>query len=208
MNNPPPPDSEPGTRWLMRRPNADDQTRPIRPRPTPPGSYPQPAPGRQSVAGHGPPKTPDIPWYLQRPDRPPASAPEAAVAKPDSERRRRGTEIAKHPERTLWLVVGTGALVLLIAASVLFSKISELGVTGGKFLDVAKVQAGVLQTLADPSSGYGANSVTDVSCNNGRNPSATKGTTFTCDAIVNGTPRHVTVVVSDDNGTYEVDGPR
>jgi hypothetical protein len=108
----------------------------------------------------------------------------------------------------VWLVVGTGVLVLLIAASVLFGKISQLGVAGGKFLDVSKVQAGVLQTLADPSSGYGANSVTEVSCNNGRNPSATQGTTFTCDAIVNGAPRHVTVVVSDDNGTYEVDGPR
>jgi uncharacterized protein DUF4333 len=207
MNNPPPPDSEPGTRWLTRRPNPDNQTRPIRPRPTPPRSYPPPAPGRPPIPGHGPPKT-DIPWYLQRPARPPASIPEAAVAQLDSEGRRRGTEIAKHPERSLWLVVGIGVVVLLIAASVLFSKISALGVTGGKSLDVAKVQAGVLQTLADPSSGYGANTVTEVSCNNGRNPSATKGTTFTCDAVVNGAPRHVTVVVSDDNGTYEVDGPR
>ena len=207
MNNPPP-DSEPGTRWLIRRPNPDDQTRPIRARPTPPRSYPPPVPSRQSIHGQGPPKTPDIPWYLQRADRPSASAPEAAVAKLDSERRRRDTEIVRHPERNLWLVVGTGVLVLLIAASVLFSKISQLGVAGGNFLDVSKVQAGVLQTLADPSSGYGANTVTEVSCNNGRNPSATKGTTFTCDAIVNGAPRHVTVVVSDDHGTYEVDGPR
>jgi hypothetical protein len=90
---------------------------------------------------------------------------------------------------------------------VLLSSVAKLGITGGTVLDVTKVQAGVLQTLSDPAGGYGANTVTDVSCNNGRNPSATKGTTFICDATVNGAQRHVTVVVSDDNGTYEIDGP-
>jgi hypothetical protein len=91
---------------------------------------------------------------------------------------------------------------------VLFTNLATLGIGSGTVLDVAKVQAGVLQTLSDPASGYGANTVTDVSCNNGRNPSAAKGTTFTCDATVNGTQRHVTVVVSDGTGTYEIDGPR
>ena len=71
----------------------------------------------------------------------------------------------------------------------------------------AQVQVGVLQTLSDPAGGYGANTVTDVTCNNGHNPSANKGTTFTCEATVNGAQRHVTVVVSDDNGTYEIDAP-
>jgi hypothetical protein len=208
MSNPPPPDSEPSTRRYLRRQDSDDQTRPIRPRPTPPRSYPPPVAGRQSIAGHSPPKTPEIPWYLQHPERPTAPPPEDAVRKKDSQRRRRGAEIAKHPERNLWLLIGAGTLGLLITAAILLSKISQLNVTGGKFLDVAKVQAGVLQTLADPSSGYGANTVTDVSCNDGRNPSAAKGTSFTCAAIVNGAPRHVTVVVSDDNGTYEVDSPR
>jgi hypothetical protein len=98
-------------------------------------------------------------------------------------------------------------VAVLIAAAVPLSSVSKLGATGGKVLDVTKVQVGVLQTLSDPAGGYGANTVTDVSCNNGRNPSANKGTTFTCDAIVNGAQRHVTVVVSDDNGTYEIDGP-
>ena len=97
---------------------------------------------------------------------------------------------------------------MLIAAAVLLSSVSNLGATGGRVLDVAKVQAGVLQTLSDPAGGYGANTVTDVSCNNGRNPSGDKGTSFTCEATVNGAQRHVTVVVSDDNGTYEIDSPR
>lgn len=99
-------------------------------------------------------------------------------------------------------------MAVLIAAAVLLGSIFKLGIAGGTVLDVAKVQAGVLQTLSDPASGYGANTVTDVSCNNGHNPSADKGTTFTCDATVNGAPRHVTVVVSDNHGTYEIDGPR
>lgn len=90
----------------------------------------------------------------------------------------------------------------------LLTNVAKLGIGGGAVLDVAKVQTGVSQTLSDPASGYGANTVTDVSCNGGRNPSADNGTTFTCDANVNGTQRHVTVVVSDASGTYEIDGPR
>ena len=99
-------------------------------------------------------------------------------------------------------------MAVLIGAAVLLAYISKMGITGGTVLDVTKVQAGVLQTLSDPASGYGANTVTDVSCNGGRNPSAAKGTTFVCDAIVNATQRHVSVIVSDDSGTYEIDYPR
>jgi hypothetical protein len=107
-----------------------------------------------------------------------------------------------------WLLIGAGILLVLAEAAVLLRGVSELGFTGGKVLDVTKVQAGVLQTLSDPASGYGANTVTDVSCNHGRNPSAERGATFTCDVTVNGATRHVTVVVSDDHGTYEIDRPR
>jgi hypothetical protein len=107
-----------------------------------------------------------------------------------------------------WLLVGTGAAAVLIAVTVLLANLSNLGITGGTVLDVTKVQNGVLQTLSDPASGYGANTVTDVSCNGGRNPSAHQGTTFTCDATINGARRQVTVAVSDDKGTYEIDRPR
>jgi hypothetical protein len=99
-------------------------------------------------------------------------------------------------------------VVVLVEAPVLLSGISRLGFSGGKVLDISKVQTGVLQTLSDPASGYGANTVGEISCNNGRNPNADKGTTFTCDVTVNGAKRHVTVMVSDDNGTYEIDRPR
>jgi predicted butyrate kinase (DUF1464 family) len=102
-----------------------------------------------------------------------------------------------------------GGVAVLIGAAVVLANFPEIaGITGGTVLDVAKVQNGILQTLSDPASGYGANAVTDVSCNGGRNPSAAKGTTFVCDAIVNGAQRHVSVFVSDESGTYEIDRPR
>jgi hypothetical protein len=106
------------------------------------------------------------------------------------------------------MIVGLGAVAVLIGATILLANVSSMGITGGTVLDVTKVQNGVLQTLSDPASGYGANTVTDVSCNGGRNPRAAKGTTFVCDAIVNGAQRHVSVFVSDDKGTYEIDRPR
>jgi len=194
--------NEPGpeTPWYLRRQTSDDETgiarqqRPIPPRAaprTPPPTY-RPAP------------PPEIPWYLQRRDRPPSRAAERQTPEANT----KSTEAADRSSLVPWLLGGVGGLALLVGIAVLVVNIPELGATGGTVLDVTKVQAGVLQTLSDPASGYGANSVTDVSCNNGHNPGAAKGTTFTCDATVNSAQRHVTVIVSDDNGTYEIDGPR
>lgn len=105
-------------------------------------------------------------------------------------------------------LIGVGVIVILVEAAVLLSGVSQLGGLGGSELNVTKVQVGVQQILTDPASGYGANAVTEVSCNNGRNPSATKGTIFNCAVTVNGAKRQVAVLVSDDAGRYEVDRPR
>jgi hypothetical protein len=195
MNRPPGPDPghDPDARWYQRRPTSDDRTAIARPRPTPPSTAPPPPP-------------PNIPWYLQRPHRPPPSASE--VKQQDPTEKQDDAAAAARTKLIPWLLVGAGGLAVLIGTAVLLSSIGKLGLTGGTVLDVTKVQTGVLQTLSDPASGYGANTVTDVSCNSGHNPSADKGATFTCDVVVNGTQRHVTVVVSDDHGTYEIDGPR
>jgi hypothetical protein len=201
MNRPPGPgsghDPDADTPWYLRRPTSDDQTG-IRPRPNPP----RPAPPRR----YPPPVTP----RYERPHRPVPTAPAATPPKPQTPAPapQKRDHTAARRRRTRQLLIGAGIVAVLIAAAVLLGEVSKLAGTGGKVLDVAKIQAGVLQTLSDPGGGYGANTVSDVSCNNGRNPNADKGTTFTCDAIVNGVQRHVAVLVSDDDGTYEIDSPR
>jgi hypothetical protein len=193
--------NEPGpeTPWYLRRQTSDDETGIARQLPIPP----RPAPPTPPPTYHPAPQ-PEMPWYLQRPDRPPSPAPDRL--KPTANTK--STEAADRSSLVPWLLGAAGGLALLVGVAVLVINIPKLGTTGGTVLDVTRVQVGVQQTLSDPASGYGANKVTDVSCNNGRNPSVAKGTTFTCDAIVNGAQRHVTVIVSDDNGTYEIDGPR
>ena len=75
-------------------------------------------------------------------------------------------------------------------------------------LDDNKAQQGVQQILTDEASGYGAQNVSDVKCNNGQNPTVKKGDTFTCEVSIDGTKRQVTVTFQDDKGTYEVGRPK
>jgi hypothetical protein len=97
---------------------------------------------------------------------------------------------------------------VLIQAVVLVWGLGRLGVFDTKELDVERAQIGVQQILVDPINGYGRSNITDVRCNNGRNPVAKKGNSFTCEVNVNGFQHLVTAVFADDNGTYAVDGPR
>jgi hypothetical protein len=84
----------------------------------------------------------------------------------------------------------------------------RFGAFNRQVLDVNKAQEAVKRVITDPTAGYGVDNVTDINCNNGDNPSAKKGDTFTCQVTVDGKKRHVTAVFIDDNGTYEVDRPR
>jgi hypothetical protein len=77
-----------------------------------------------------------------------------------------------------------------------------------RVLDIADAQRQVERILRDPLDGYGAGTVTGVACNNGVNPAVEKGSGFTCEAVVDGAPRRVTVAFQDDAGTYAVDRPR
>ncbi|WP_331242619.1 DUF4333 domain-containing protein [Mycobacterium colombiense] len=169
--------------------------RPMHPRPSAP-VYRQPI--------HQNHRSPVAPWY-QRPVRP--AQPELPrESRSDASQNQAAASARKKLIRRL--LIGAGLLVITVEGAFLLRGISALGFTGGRVLDVTKVQATVIQTLSDPTSGYGANVVTEVSCNHGRNPSAAKGATFTCDVTVNGAKRTVTVLVSDDDGTYEIDRPR
>ena len=62
--------------------------------------------------------------------------------------------------------------------------------------------------LTDQTNGYGVKNVTDVKCNNGKNPTVKKGETFTCDASIDGQHKQVTVTFQDNSGTYEVGRPK
>jgi hypothetical protein len=165
-----------------------------------PVDRPPPPPASRPPSANPPQRPSEIPWYQQRPNR---SAPAELTGE------RQHPDARKDFTKLLpWLLFSTAGVALVIAVVVLIGNVAPPGISGGSELDVSKVENGVLQILSDPASGYGANTVADVSCNGGRNPSARQGTTFTCDAIVNGTARHIAVLVSDDRGTYEIDGPR
>jgi Domain of unknown function (DUF4333) len=128
-------------------------------------------------------------------DRPPAATPPGT----DAQRR-------KAARRRLMLIGGLA--IVLIEAVVFVVVLWQLEVFDTKVLDVRQAEAGVQQILSDPVNGYGANDVSAVRCNDGENPPADKGYSFTCEVDINGAERHVVVVIQDDNGTYAVDGPR
>lgn len=103
------------------------------------------------------------------------------------------------------MLIGAGVVVALVAVG--------LGVWQFLFRDttvinVERAEAGVREILSDPINGYGANSISALRCNDGKDPSATKGDSFTCAVEIDGTIRHVYVEFQDDKGTFAVDGPR
>jgi hypothetical protein len=103
-------------------------------------------------------------------------------------------------------VVGALVVVLLVVVGVLgFWKPGWFVTTE---LDVNKAQEGVTKILTDEENGYGNKSVSDVNCNDGKNPKVKKGDTFTCEVSVDGTKRKVTVTFQNNDGTYEVGRPK
>jgi Domain of unknown function (DUF4333) len=107
-----------------------------------------------------------------------------------------------------WLLISGGVLLGTMVALALVGGLWQFGAFNRQVLDVNKAQEAVKRVITDPTAGYGVDNVTDINCNNGDNPSAKKGDTFTCQVTVDGKKRHVTAVFIDDNGTYEVDRPK
>ncbi|AEV71595.1 hypothetical protein MycrhN_0967 [Mycolicibacterium rhodesiae NBB3] len=107
------------------------------------------------------------------------------------------------------MIAGVIFAVAVIGALALVGGLWVTGSFGsGTVLDVGKAEAGVKQILSDPINGYGANQVSSVKCNGGKDPEVKQGEGFSCDVTINGAKRKVQVVFRDDAGTYEVDGPR
>jgi hypothetical protein len=158
---------------------------------------PAPQPGQQSH--YYPQYAQQYPQYAQQPGQygypgPYGAKPADAAGAPNQSKR--------------WLLIIGGVLLGVIVALALVLGLWGFGAFNRQVLDVNKAQEAVKRVITDPTAGYGVDNVTDVNCNNGDNPSAKKGDTFTCQVTVDGKKRHVTAVFIDDNGTYEVDRPR
>lgn len=175
--------------------------------PYPPGPQPYPPP-RQPY--------PPSPGYPPQPQRlvPPSQYPpqrRAPVVDPNRYTLPPGTPT---PHRAPSKRSGSGKRTALIGAGVVVALV-VVGVGLWQFLfrdttviSVEQAEAGVREILSDPINGYGANSISALRCNDGKDPSAAKGDSFTCAVEIDGTVRHVYVEFQDDKGTFAVDGPR
>jgi hypothetical protein len=144
------------------------------------------------------------------PQPPPPPRPAAAPYRHSAPARNRHakTTSTRRKNGQVALLVAVGVIAISAAVIGILFGLSRFDAFKGKVLNVSKAEAGVQRILLDPADGYGVTSVTDVVCNNGDNPEIKKGSTFTCDVVVEGRKRQVLVVFADDNGTYEVDRPR
>lgn len=103
------------------------------------------------------------------------------------------------------VLIGAGVAIALVIAGLGGWQVFFRDTT---VIPVEQAEAGVREILTDPINGYGANSISALRCNDGKDPSAGKGESFTCAVEIDGTVRHVYVEFQDDNGTFAVDGPR
>jgi hypothetical protein len=112
-------------------------------------------------------------------------------------------------KKSLGVILGVvGVLVAIVVIAVGIMGFWKPGWWVETQLDVNAAQTGVQQILSDEANGYGAKNVQDVSCNDGKNPTVSKGANFTCEVSIDGTKRQVTVTFQDNNGTYEVGRPK
>lgn len=185
---PPPP---PGPPPRQPYPPAPQQYPPRR-QPPPPG-YPPP-----------PQRVPSAPQYPQQQRPAPVIDPNRYTLPPGTPSSHRAPSKRSGPDRRT-VLIGAGVAVALVLAGVAVWQFLFRDTT---VINVEQAEAGVREILSDPINGYGANSISALRCNDGRDPSAAKGDSFTCAVEIDGTVRHVYVEFQDDNGTFAVDGPR
>lgn len=118
-----------------------------------------------------------------------------------------GAATPKRGKAKVLAVVGT--ILVVAAAAVAITGFWKPGFFWVKQLDVAAVQTGVEQVLtaSTTDNGYDAKNVTDVVCNDGKNPTF-KQRTFDCKVKISGTERTVAVTILDDNGKFGVGAPQ
>jgi hypothetical protein len=117
---------------------------------------------------------------------------------------RRATSKRPGPSSRTLIISAVVAVVVVVAAVALWQFVFR----DATVINVEQAEAGVREILSDPINGYGANSISALRCNDGKDPSAAKGDSFTCDVEIDGAVRQVYVEFQDDKGTFAVDGPR
>ncbi|MDO0975603.1 DUF4333 domain-containing protein [Mycolicibacterium frederiksbergense] len=177
---------------------------PRQPYPPAPQQYP---PRRQPPPPEYPPPPQRVPPASQYPQqqRPaPVIDPNRYTLPPGTPSSHRAPSKRSGPDRRT-VLIGAGVAVALVLAGLAVWQFLFRDTT---VINVEQAEAGVREILSDPINGYGANSISALRCNDGRDPSAAKGDSFTCAVEIDGTVRHVYVEFQDDNGTFAVDGPR
>ncbi|MCV7314300.1 DUF4333 domain-containing protein [Mycolicibacillus parakoreensis] len=134
---------------------------------------------------------------MGHPGPPPGWEPTAAITPPGNRGRFGG------PKLRAALLSVLGVAVLAVALTGFWKP----GFLRTAELDVHAAEDGVRQVLTDPTTGYGASDVTDVRCNDGKNPTIKADATFTCEATIAGTKRTVEVTFADEEGSYWVGSP-
>ncbi|MGZ8714390.1 MAG: DUF4333 domain-containing protein [Mycobacterium sp.] len=210
----PPGQGQGGEPWWARpggaqQPGGPAYPPPSQPRPPyPPRQQPRPPyppPPQQPPPYYPPPQQPR--WQPSPPQQPVGPPPQRYGQQPAPPQPPASPPPAK--QSRLPMLAGAAVAVVVIGAVALIGGLWVTGFFGsGTVLDVGQAEAGVTQILSDPINGYGANDVSAVKCNDGKNPEVEVGQGFTCDVTINGAKRKVQVVFRDDVGTYEVDGPR
>ncbi|MDV3135563.1 DUF4333 domain-containing protein [Mycobacterium sp. 29Ha] len=209
----------PGQPWWQRPGGAPQPGGPATPPPQRPQYPPQrpqyPAPQRPQ---YPPPPQQPPPHYppQQQPGWPPAARPTPQWTPAETPAQQYGQQPAAHQpppakprQSRLPMIAGAVAAVVVIGGAALIGGLWISGfLGGGTVLDVGAAEAGVTEILSNPINGYGANDVSAVKCNGGKNPKVEVGAGFSCDVTIKGAKRTVQVVFQDDLGTYEVDGPR
>ncbi|MCH9732811.1 MAG: DUF4333 domain-containing protein [Actinomycetia bacterium] len=104
-------------------------------------------------------------------------------------------------------LLGGGVAVVVAAAAVAITALWVPGFGRSTTLDVNAVQDALRRVLTDPINGYGAQNVTDITCNDGANPPVRTGDTFTCSVTIDDQGYQVTATFTDDTGAYVIGRP-
>lgn len=107
-----------------------------------------------------------------------------------------------------WLIAGGIAAAVIVAVVVAVLVMSGAVSKDVNKVAVADVQTEIPKVLVDRTSGYQSGDIKDVKCNNGEDPTAKKGDSFSCTVNVRGKQRKLTVTFRDDDGTYVVGLPQ